>query len=111
MKPGILFFMVATASGLSTNGYATGVAGHLSASVEHSIGSVAHLSAGTAKAISASTAMPLKAVGAIGAASAEMGDALWDEANRPIGEPLPIDDTIHTVGPRPDEALRGVPRE
>ena len=50
-------------------------------------------------------ALPLGVAGEIGAVSGDLSDELWEVANAPIGEPLPIAEESFTVGPSPGEAL------
>jgi len=84
---------------------AQGVAQHLGQSVAHSAKAVGHGVIGSAKLTSAAVAIPLVAVGAVGAVSSEVGTSLMDEANKPIGTPLEVSDEAITVGPSPDQAI------
>jgi hypothetical protein len=84
---------------------AQGVAQHMSQSVAHSAQAVGHGVVGSAKLTSAAVAVPLVAVGAVGAVSSKAGNSLMEEANKPIGAPLEITDEALTVGPSPDQAI------
>ncbi len=59
-----------------------------------------------AKLVSGVAAVPLKAAGAVGELSGDMGDSLWEAANAPADGPLPVTDDAVTVGPPPGEAIR-----
>ena len=71
----------------------------------HSAQAVGHGVVGSAKLTSAAVAVPLVAVGAVGAVSSKAGNSLMEEANKPIGAPLEITDEALTVGPSPDQAI------
>lgn len=73
--------------------------GNASASAAHSI-------AASGQVTSAAIAVPLKAVGAVGAASAQAGDGLSKAASAPIGTPLQVTDEAITAGPLPSEAMK-----
>lgn len=73
--------------------------GNASASAAHSI-------AASGQVTSAAVAVPLKAVGAVGAASAQAGDGLSKAASAPIGTPLQVTDEAITAGPLPSEAMK-----
>jgi len=85
---------------------AQGSTQHSGQAVGHSALAVGHGAVGSAKLTSAAVAVPLIAVGAVGAVSAEMGKGLIKVANKPIGQPLEISDEVLTVGPSPDRAIR-----
>ncbi len=85
---------------------AQGSTQHSGQAVKYSALAVGHGAVGSAKMTSAVVAVPLLAVGAVGAVSAEMGKSLVEAANDPIGEPLKISDETITVGPTPDQAIR-----
>lgn len=89
----------------SQQAMAQGSAQHSGQAVGHSALAAGHSAVGTAKLTSAAVAIPLVAVGAVGAVSAEMGKGLMKAANKPIGEPLEISDETLTVGPSPDRAV------
>lgn len=74
--------------------------------VQHSVQALGHSMIGSAKLVSAVIALPLMVIGHVGQLSGEVGNAAWDMANTPIGDPLPITDDIITAGPSPDQALR-----
>lgn len=73
--------------------------GNASASAAHSI-------AATGQVTSAASAIPLKAVGSVGAVSAKAGESLSNVANAPIGKPLEVTDEVITAGPPPSEAIK-----
>lgn len=79
---------------------------HSSQAVAHSLQAVGESMVGGAKLVSGVAAIPLKAAGAVGELSSEMGDAFWEAANAPAGEPLPLTDDVITIGPPPGEAIR-----
>jgi len=85
---------------------AQGSTQHSGQAVGHSALAIGHGAVGSAKLTSAAVAVPLLAVGAVGAASTEMGKGLMKAANKPIGEPLEVSDETLTVGPSPDRAIR-----
>jgi len=85
---------------------AQGSTQHSGQAVGHSALAVGHGAVGSAQLTSAAVAVPLIAVGAVGAVSAEMGKGLIKAANKPIGEPLEICDETLTAGPSPDRAIR-----
>lgn len=109
MKSSAIYLLAAISISVSINVNAVGLGENFSAAAGYSSAAGAHLSAGTGNIVSIGAAIPLKAVGTVGAISSELGDALWDAATQPIGEPLPIDDTVHTLSPRPDQALHATP--
>jgi hypothetical protein len=84
---------------------AEGSMGHLQQASAHAALASGHALVGTAKVASAVVAVPLKVVGAVGAASGRAGDALEDAAHADIGAPLPVTDEVVTAGPPPSEAL------
>ena len=84
---------------------AGGVSQHAGDSINHSAQAVAHSSAAGAKLVSGAIAVPLMLSGEIGKATGEMGEALWDDANQPIGTPLRVTEDVITVGPSPAEAM------
>jgi hypothetical protein len=86
---------------------AGGAAEHFSESLEHSAQAVGHSAAAGFKVVFAAAAVPLLVVGEIGKASGEIGEELWEEANRPIGEPLAITEEAVIAGPAPAEAVNG----
>ncbi|NWF36982.1 hypothetical protein [Mariprofundus sp. KV] len=90
----------------SQQAMAQGSAQHSGKAVGHSALAAGHSAVGSAKLTSAAVAVPLVAVGAVGAVSAQAGNALLKAANKPIGEPLEISDEAITVGPSPDRAIR-----
>jgi hypothetical protein len=86
---------------------AGGAAEHFSESLAHSAQAVGHSAAAGFKVVFAAAAVPLMIVGEIGKASGEIGEELWEEANRPIGEPLAITEETVIAGPAPAEAVNG----
>jgi len=98
--PAILILGFAT-----TPAMARGSSQHLGQSIEHSVNASGHVMVGSAKLASGVVAIPLMGIGAIGASSGNMGDALMENAHKPIGEPLPMTEEILTVTPAPNEAL------
>ena len=86
---------------------AGGAAEHFSESLAHSAQAVGHSAAAGFKVVFAAAAVPLMVVGEIGKASGEIGEELWEEANRPIGAPLAITEEVVIAGPAPAEAVNG----
>ena len=79
---------------------------HSSQAVTHSIRAIGEGMVAGAKLVSGVAAVPLKAAGAVGELSGDMGDSLWEAANTPVDMSLPITEDVITVGPPPGEALR-----
>ena len=92
--------------GISTATPAADSFRHFSESLGHSSQAIGHATVGSLKLISGSAAVPFLLSGTIGQAAGEIGDALWEEANRPMGEPLEITDEVITAGPSPSEAMQ-----
>lgn len=86
---------------LSTPAFAGGISQHFSHSLDHSVRAIGHSTATGFKLVSGIVSIPLMIAGEIGKASGDVGDALWEEANKP----LPITDEIITAGPTPAEAM------
>jgi hypothetical protein len=84
---------------------AGGASHHVSKALAHSLEAVAHTTVAGMKVVSGAVALPLVIVGEIGQVSGDAGEELWEEANRPIGEPLVISDEVVTAGPAPREAM------
>lgn len=80
---------------------------HSSQALTHSLEAIGHSMVAGTKLVSGVAAVPLKASGAVGQLSGEMGDALGDAANAPVGHPLPITEDVITIGPPPAKALNG----
>ena len=83
-----------------------GSAQHLSQASVHSAQAIAQTSVAGVKIVSGVVAVPLILVGEVGNASGQAGDALWESANQPIGEPLTITDEIITSTVSPDQAMQ-----
>lgn len=79
---------------------------HSGQAVTHSLQAIGEGMVAGAKLVSGVAAVPLKAAGAVGELSSDMGDALWEAANAPVAGPLPLTDDVVTVGPPPGEAIR-----
>lgn len=90
---------------LSMPAEAGGSAQHLSNALAHSMEALAQSTVAGLKLVSGAVAVPLMIGGEIGKVSGQVGDELWEEANRPIGDPLIITDDIVTAGPTPAEAM------
>jgi hypothetical protein len=82
---------------------AGGAAEHFSESVAHSAQAVGHSAAAGFKVVFAAAAVPLMVVGEIGKASGQIGEELWEEANRP----LEVTEEVVVAGPTPAEAVNG----
>ena len=81
---------------------------HAGAASSHASRSAAHSIAATGQVVSGVIAVPLMSAGAVGAASARLGEELWDAATAPAGGPLEISEETVTAGPAPDEAVHPV---
>lgn len=79
---------------------------HSSQAVTHSLQAVGESMVGGAKLVSGVAAIPLKAAGAIGELSSQMGDTFWEAANAPVRGPLPLTEDVITIGPPPGEAIK-----
>jgi hypothetical protein len=84
---------------------AAGVSQHFSEALVHSLQAVGDSMAAGTKLAFAVVAVPLMVGGEIGKVSGQVGEELWNEANRPIGAPLDITGDVVTAGPRPAEAM------
>ena len=90
----------------SMNVMAAGSLQHLSNASAHSVQAIVQTSVAGVKIVSGVVAVPLMIVGGVGEASGQAGDALWDEATKPIGEPLAITDEILTTRVSPEQAMK-----
>ncbi|OUR72171.1 hypothetical protein A9Q78_07640 [Methylophaga sp. 41_12_T18] len=90
----------------SINVMAAGSSQHLSKASAHSAQAIAQTSVAGVKIVSGVVAVPLMIVGGIGNASGQAGEALWNEATTPIGEPLAITDEILTTRASPEQAMK-----
>lgn len=79
---------------------------HSSQAVTHSLQALGEGMVAGAKLVSGVAAVPLKAAGAVGQLSGDMGDSLWEAANAPADGPLPVTEDVITIGPPPGEAIR-----
>ncbi len=73
------------------------ILGHSVQASQHGSKALAHSAAGAAKLTIGVVAVPLIAVGEVGKAFGDSGDAMWDYANTP----LPISNETVTAGPAP----------
>ncbi len=89
----------------SINAKAAGPSQHSGEASANSVQAIAHTSIAGIKLASGVTAVPLLIVGEIGKISGQAGEELWEETNRPIGEPLEITDEIITSGPSPEDVM------
>lgn len=90
----------------SMNVMAAGSLQHLSNASSHSVQAIGQTAVAGVKIASGVVAVPLMIVGGIGNASGQAGDALWNEATTPIGEPLTITDEILTTRSTPEQAMK-----
>ncbi len=72
----------------------------------HSAQASGHAVVSGAKFVSGSAAVPLTLSGGTGTFSAAAGNKLWESADTPIGDPLPVTDKTYLVGPPPDRAMQ-----
>lgn len=99
--------------GISVHSYAgeqasTQSVQHSGQASAHSVQAVFSGLIASGQVASAVSAVPLALSATAGVVSGEAANALLDIANAPIGTPLPItDETVSSVGPPPDEALKG----
>ena len=84
---------------------AGGALTHSGQASRHSAQAVGHTLVSGAKFVSGSAAVPLGLSGGIGRVSAAANSDLWEYANTPIGDPLPVTDETYQVGPPPNEAI------
>jgi len=98
--------LVVALSLVAQGAFAGGSQNHSVKTVAHSGQAVSHGVAASAMASSGVVAIPLVLSGAVGHASGKAGKELWDIANTPIGDPLPISDEAITAGPTPTEMMR-----
>jgi len=99
-----LYLLLALAT--SQTAYAQGSTQNFSEAAGHSVKATGHSVAGSAKLAVSAVAAPLIIVGSIGAVSQSAGEDLWNIANQPIGDPLPISDETVSAGPAPDMAIK-----
>jgi len=85
---------------------AQGSTQHSGKALENGVNSIGHSVAGGGKLVSGAIAIPLAAAGSVGHVSGQAGKEMWDNANTPIGEPLPITDDTVTAGPPPAKAMQ-----
>ncbi len=85
---------------------AGGAVTHSGQASVHSAQAIGHAGISGAKFVSGSAAVPLTFSGGVGTVSAAAGNELWEIADTPIGDPLPVTDKIYTIGPPPDQAIR-----
>jgi hypothetical protein len=104
-KRHFLVSSVIALSFFSGGAFANGVAAHFSEAVDHSGQAAAHASVAGVKVVSGVVAAPLVAGGAVGQVVGEGGKILWDIANSPIGDSLPVGDETLTAGPSPAEMM------
>lgn len=91
---------------VSTNVLAAGPFEHSSQASKNSAQAIGHSSVAGVKVVSGVVAIPLTIAGEVGRVSKETGNALWENVNQPIGEPLEITDEIITAGPSPEDVIR-----
>jgi hypothetical protein len=91
---------------LAGSAAAAGASQHFSEALVHSVQAAGHSVAAGVKVAFAVVAVPLLIGGEIGNVSGQVGEELWDEANRPIGAPLAITGDVVTAGPPPGEVVR-----
>ena len=80
---------------------------HSGQAAQHSANAVGHTIVGATQVVSGVLAVPFKAAGSLTGVSRDIGDALWESANAPLEDPLPIADESITAGPPPADALLG----
>lgn len=85
---------------------AAGSVQHSSAASAHSVQALAQASVAGVKVATGMVAIPLMITGTIGQASGQAGDAMWDAATTPIGEPLTITDDLMTSRMSPEQAMQ-----
>lgn len=105
MKNLIWIISILAALMSSQQAMAAGSTSHSGQAMIHSVQASGHAVLGSAQLVSASVAIPLKVVGAIGAVSGQAGDALMKSSNADFSKPLKITNETITAGPSPDKAL------
>jgi hypothetical protein len=103
--------MITTTCGLSfaRDTHASKAVKHAGAAGSHASRSAAHSVAASGQVVSGVIAVPLMSAGAMGAASAQAGEALWEASAAPAHGPLEISEETVTAGPAPDQAI--LPRD
>ena len=86
--------------------FAEGAVHHSGQASIHSANAVSHGLVSGAKVASGSAAVPLILIGSAGTVSGDAGRTLWEAADQPIGEPLPITEETIISAPSPDQAIR-----
>jgi hypothetical protein len=89
----------------STTAVAGGSVEASTEALNHSLQAVGYSLQAGVKLASGALAIPFITVGEIGKVSGEVGHGLWEEANSPPTEPLPVSDEIITIGPNPADQL------
>ncbi len=91
---------------LSQPAMAQGSVQHSGQALKHSVEAIGHTAVAGMKLSSAAVAVPLGFSAGIGHASGQASEALWENANAEIGEPLIITDETIVAGPTPDAAIK-----
>lgn len=94
----------------SVNVSAAGSLQHLSQASVNSAQAIGHSAVAGVKIVSGVVAIPLTVAGEVGNVSGEAGKVLWEQTNRPIGEPLEITDAVITAGPSPEDVMQSQER-
>ena len=71
----------------------------------HSVNAVGYSVAASAQLVFGAAAIPLGFSAQVGKASGAASDALWEAANEPVGQPLPITEENITAGPPPSQVI------
>lgn len=90
----------------SPQAMAQGSVKHSTQALNYSAQASGHSVVAGARLSAAVVAVPLLTVGAIGAASSEIGGELMDGASSEFTKPLKISDESVTAGPSPDRAVQ-----
>ena len=78
---------------------------HSGQALQHSAEAVGYAMVGATQFVFGVLAVPFGVAGNLGKVSADMSDAMWEVANAPIGEPLPVAEESISTGPPPSQAL------
>ncbi len=78
---------------------------HSGQALKHSAEAVGYAMVGATQLVFGASAIPFGMSANLGNVSGDMSDAMWEVANAPIGEPLPVAEESISAGPPPNQAL------
>ncbi len=103
LRKHLLLPILVTALLKATPVLAGGALTHSGQASKHSAQALGHTVISGAKFVSGSAAVPSGLSGSIGGVSRAANNDLWESANTPIGDPLPVTDETYQVGPPQNE--------